>query len=76
MADMESVVSIVTTEASRITAMARPARSRRGSAHSPIPACPTTQDRRRNSMTPQMLSRHRTYERRTSTPWIHPNLVA
>lgn len=37
----------------------------------PMPACATTQDSLRNSMTPQMLSRFR-----TSTPLIHPNLTA
>ena len=34
----------------------------------PIPAWATTHERRRKSITPQMLSRHR-----MSTPWIHPN---
>lgn len=37
----------------------------------PTPAWPTTQERRRKSITPQMLRRHR-----TKTPWIQPNLVA
>lgn len=33
-----------------------------------IPHCPTTQESLRNSITPQMLSKHR-----INTPWIHPN---
>lgn len=37
----------------------------------PIPACATTHDKRRNNMTPQMLSRHL-----TRTPSIHPNFTA
>ena len=35
-----------------------------------IPACATTQDRRRKSMTPHMLRRHG-----ISTPCIHPNFI-
>lgn len=36
----------------------------------PIPDCATTQDNRRKSITPQMLSKHG-----ISTPWIHPNFT-
>jgi hypothetical protein len=37
---------------------------------SKIPDCPTTQERRRNSITPQMFKRHG-----ISTPWIHPSFT-
>ena len=48
MADMESVVTVVTTPDRMMMTIAWP-----------IPACPTTHDRRRKIMTPKMLSRHR-----------------
>ena len=49
-ADIDKAVIVVTTPDSRMT-----------STESPIPACPTTHDKRRNNITPHMLSRHRTY---------------
>lgn len=35
-----------------------------------MPACATTHESRRNSITPHMFSRHG-----MKTPWIHPNLI-
>lgn len=35
-----------------------------------MPACATTHESRRNSMTPHMFSRHG-----IRTPWIHPNFI-
>ena len=50
MADMESVVMVVTTAERRMTTMA-----------CQIPAWPTTHDSRKKIITPKMLSRHRIY---------------
>lgn len=49
-ADMETVVMVVTTEDSRIMTDVRP-----------IPACPVIHVRRRNNITPKMFSKHRTW---------------
>ena len=48
-ADMDKAVSVVTTAAKSMTPVV-----------SPIPACPTSQDKRRNSITPNMFSKHLT----------------
>lgn len=49
-ADMETVVMVVTTEDSRMMTDVRP-----------IPACPVIHVRRRNNITPKMFSKHRTW---------------
>jgi hypothetical protein len=54
----------------------------------PIPACPVTQDKRRNNITPKIFKTHRIYSNKksigkrfdrstqhTRTPIIHPNLT-
>ncbi|CAN7978224.1 unnamed protein product [Ixodes persulcatus] len=87
MADMDNVVSMVTTDARRTMPHPKPGRRVPSfTEYSPIPACPTTQDSRKNRMTPQMLSRHRTLARTrrkklkrsqlNCTPCIHPSFTA
>uniref|UniRef100_A0A1A9UTS9 Uncharacterized protein n=1 Tax=Glossina austeni TaxID=7395 RepID=A0A1A9UTS9_GLOAU len=58
-ADIDNAVILVTTVVVSINTKA-----------SRMPACPTTQLRRKNSITPHILSRQR-----TSTPLIQPNLI-
>jgi len=57
---MDNVVKVVTTADKRIITEAKA-----------IPACPTTQESRKYSITPHMLRRHP-----KSTPFIQPNLGA
>jgi len=64
MADIDRAVSVVTTLASRMTSDARP-----------IPACPTTHDILRNSITPKMFSTHRTYNNITACSQSCVNLL-
>ena len=59
-ADMDNVVRVVTTADKSTMTVAKP-----------IPACPTTQESRKYSITPHMLSRQP-----NSTPLIQPNLGA
>ena len=59
-ADMDNVVRVVTTADRSTITVAKP-----------IPACPTTQESRKYSMTPHMLRRQP-----NSTPLTHPNFGA
>ncbi|CAN7947482.1 unnamed protein product [Ixodes pacificus] len=68
MADMDNVVSMVTTDARRTMPHPKPGKAM---SDSPIPACPTTQDSRKNRMTPQMRD-----VLLTKTPCIHPSFTA
>lgn len=82
MADMDSAVSVVTVAERHIITIAKPENDKFSRKfqiliilfhellYAPIPACATTQESRRKSMTPQIFSKQR-----TSTPSIQPNLT-